>query len=69
MPASRILTDDPPGVRDLETVVWRFDCLERAGYPSEVAVLLAENSHVDLHDAVELVKRGCPVEQALEILL
>jgi len=69
----RILTDcDPddetPSVRDLETVVWRFDCLERAGYPSKLAVALAENADVDLHDAVELLKRGCPVEQAVRIL-
>jgi len=67
MPAARIL-EETSGIRDLETVVWRFDCLERAGYPSEFAVTLAENAAVDLHDAVELLKRGCPVEQAVRIL-
>lgn len=67
MPVSRILLEDP-GMRDPETMLWRFDCLERAGYPAEAAVLLAK-ANVDLHDAVELLKRGCPVEQAVEILL
>jgi hypothetical protein len=61
--------DETPSLRDLGVVVWRFDCLERAGYPSDVAVRLAENASVDLHDAVELVRRGCPVERAVEILL
>ena len=55
-------------LRDLPVVVWRFDCLERAGYPSEVAVRLAENASVDLHDAVELLKAGCPVSEAERIL-
>jgi len=68
MPASRTLEEDAR-VNDPEAVLWRFDCLERAGYPAAEAVILANAPHVDLHDAVELVKRGCPVEQALEILL
>lgn len=70
----QILTDrdpgdeKPPTLRDLPVVVWRFDCLERAGYPVDIAVQLAEDKAVDLHDAVELLKRGCPVDQAVQIL-
>jgi len=67
----RVLTDPGDETSPLlygSVVVWRFDCLERAGYPSELAVTLAENASVDLHDAVELLKRGCPVEQAVRIL-
>lgn len=39
----------------------------RAGYDEESAVRLAR-SEVDLHTAVELLERGCPVELAVEIL-
>ena len=53
---------------DLTVVGWRYDCLVRAGYPAEVAVLLAESGEVDLHDAVALLERGCPLEQAVAIL-
>jgi len=60
--------DETPTLRDLGVVVWRFDCLIRAGYPDELAVRLAENAAVDLHDAVELLYRGCSVEQAVRIL-
>jgi hypothetical protein len=60
--------DETPTLRDLPVVVWRFDCLIRAGYPDELAVRLAENADVDLHDAVELLYRGCPVGAAERIL-
>ena len=69
----RIIIDQDAGpsyatLRDLPVVVWRFDCLIRAGYPDELAVRLAENADVDLHDAVELLYRGCPVGAAERIL-
>lgn len=53
---------------DLDVVWWRFNCLEKAGYPQGIAASLAENASIDLHDAVELLRRGCPVEQAVDIL-
>lgn len=66
---SRAIADrDVPDILDLDVVGWRYDCLLRAGYPAEVAVLLAESGEVDLHDAVALLERGCPVEQAVAIL-
>ena len=48
---------------------WRLLTLERAGYDSESASVLAASHEVDLHQAVELLERGCPVAVALQILL
>jgi hypothetical protein len=48
---------------------WRHQELERAGYDSESALVLAASHDVDLHDAVRLLHRGCTVELALQILL
>jgi hypothetical protein len=48
---------------------WRFTELVRAGYPSEDALELATHSHVDLHTAADLVRRGCPPDTAKRILL
>jgi len=48
---------------------WRVFSLERAGYDSESAAVLAASPEVDLHRAVSLLERGCSVELALQILL
>ena len=48
---------------------WRFDELVRAGYDIGSALLLASHVEVDLHDATGLLRRGCPSETALRILL
>jgi hypothetical protein len=48
---------------------WRRAELERAGYPRTYAALLSNLDEVDLHVAVELVRKGCPLETALRILL
>ena len=48
---------------------WRMEELERAGYSVEAAGKLARRHDVDLHDAVEMIARGCPPELALRILL
>ncbi|HSG13887.1 MAG TPA: hypothetical protein VLA22_08470 [Gaiellaceae bacterium] len=47
---------------------WRLHILLQAGYPVHLAERLA-GSEVDLHDAVELVSRGCEPTTAAEILL
>ena len=52
-----------------QVVSWRLTQLRRAGYPQREAVLLSRCADVDLHLAVELVERGCPVDVALRILL
>jgi hypothetical protein len=48
---------------------WRAEELERAGYEPRAAGRLAVRHDVDLHAAVELLERGCPVDLALRILL
>jgi hypothetical protein len=48
---------------------WRLEELERAGYDSESALVLAASHDVDLHGAVNLLKRGCTIDLALQILL
>ena len=47
---------------------WRLHVLLGAKYPVHLAERLA-GSEVDLHDAVELVERGCDYQTAAEILL
>ena len=48
---------------------WRSEELERAGYGTRAAGRLAARHDIDLHQAVELLARGCPPELALRILL
>ena len=48
---------------------WRLEELERAGYAPDVARDLADLTHVDLHVATNLLRRGCPPETALRILV
>lgn len=48
---------------------WRLQELERAGYSRTAASELAELMYVDLHLATDLMRRGCPAETALRILV
>jgi len=52
-----------------EVLAWRFDALCRSGYDLDAAAVIAANVQVDLHEAVELVSRGCPPDLASRILL
>jgi hypothetical protein len=57
-------------VNEDETVLsWRLEQLRAAGYPRRAAQELAGRRDVDLHLAVELVRRGCTPVTALRILL
>ena len=47
---------------------WRTAELMRVGFPGDDAVALAARLDVDLHEAIELVRRGCPPELAVRIL-
>jgi hypothetical protein len=58
---ARLLTSDP-------IVDWRLEQLVDAGYGADDALLLAVRRDVDLHQAVGLLRNGCPVEVALQIL-
>ncbi len=51
-----------------EVLAWRFDALCRSGFDLDAAAVLAANGEVDLHEAIELVRRGCPPELAVRIL-
>jgi hypothetical protein len=48
---------------------WRAEELKRAGYDRRSAAKLASRHDVDLHKAIELLRRGCPHDLALNILL
>jgi hypothetical protein len=48
---------------------WRADELERAGYDARAAAEIAARHDIDLHRAVDMHRRGCPPELALQILL
>jgi hypothetical protein len=52
-----------------QVVSWRREQLRRAGCRRFEAEVLARELRVDLHEAVELLERGCPSKIALEILL
>jgi hypothetical protein len=60
---------DLPETEDARVARWRVDQLASAGYDREAASLLADARHVDLHEAVGLLRHGCPVDTALRILL
>jgi hypothetical protein len=52
-----------------EILSWRFEQLLRVGYERRQARVLSRRLDVDLHHAVDLVRRGCSYELALLILL
>jgi hypothetical protein len=55
---------------ELDRIVrWRSEELERAGYSPDGAAALAARLDIDLHEAIDIVKRGCPADIALRILL
>jgi hypothetical protein len=54
---------------DHRVVTWRRQELERAGYDGQIAQMLSELRHVDLHLATHLLRQGCPAETALKILV
>ena len=54
---------------ELEPVVrWRHDQLTAAGFDALLALRLAHDQRVDLHELLELRARGCPPELAARIL-
>lgn len=54
--------------RAAEVYSWRLEQLERAGYSLRHAEQLADDGSVDLHQARELLARGCPEPTAFAIL-
>lgn len=66
--ADRDPGDETEVLRDFDMLSWRCDCLRRAGYPGDIAVMLAERREVDLHVACRLLENGATIHQALRIL-
>ena len=52
-----------------EVFRWRYQELVRGGFDPNDARVLASHIEVDLHQAVELLRDGCPQATALLILL
>ena len=48
---------------------WRIEQLILVGFDSDAAFVLALDRAVDLHEATELVRRGCPPNTAFRILI
>ena len=48
---------------------WRIEQLIAVGFDSDAALVLALDRTVDLHEATELVRRGCPPQTAFRILI
>ena len=63
------LTTDVYDAKEVAVIEWRAETLRRAGFDSEAALEIAFSLHVDLHQAVGLVERGCPPATALRILV
>jgi hypothetical protein len=61
-----ILVDE---TEDERVIRWRLHQLAKAGYSWACAMVIAANRDIDLHEAVALVRRGCPVDTAVRILL
>ena len=62
------VTFEPLGSESDKVVCWRLEVLRAAGLPLDAAEVLAASS-VDLHEAVGLLRRGCPPHLAVRILL
>jgi hypothetical protein len=55
---------------DAERIVrWRLEELEHAGYGQIAALAIAVDADIDLHLAVDLLRRGCTPALAARILL
>lgn len=66
MPAIETVAES---VEQERLISWRQEELERAGYDKRAALALALETTVDLHLAVNIIRRGCPQRTALRILL
>jgi hypothetical protein len=67
MPAANLT--ELPDLEIEQVERWRLESLRRAGYDDESAAVLAASHDIDLHLAVDLLARDCPVPTALQILL
>ncbi len=67
VPQARV-TETAVDIKD-QVISWRVGELRRAGYDERSALLLALAVEIDLHIAVGLLRKSCPPELAVRILL
>ena len=65
MSPANVLEERPDLIAQVEA--WRLHVLLKAGYPLRVAERIAK-SGADLHQAVEMLERGCTPDVAARIL-
>ncbi len=53
---------------ETQVLRWRLATLLRSGFALGDAVAIAARRDIDLHEAADLVRRGCPSATALRIL-
>ena len=51
-----------------DVIAWRRDLLRHAGCERGLAVRLAADGEIDLHELLNLIERGCPPHLAARIL-
>ena len=61
-----VLVDE---TEDERVIRWRMQQLANAGYSWACALVIAATRDVDLHRAVGLAERGCPIDTAMRILV
>ena len=61
-----VLADETERERVIQ---WRVEQLAKIGYSWPAAMVIAANTQIDLHTAVDLVQRGCNPDTAVRILL
>ena len=55
---------------DVERIMrWRLEGLKQAGFEGSAALAIAANAEIDLHFAIDLLRRCCPPALAVHILL
>lgn len=59
---------EPEAAAQEELFSWRLEQLMSAGYGPGEAKFLARRLDVDLHEAMDLLRSGCPSELAVAIL-
>jgi hypothetical protein len=59
---------EPEAAAQEEIFSWRLEQLVSAGYRPAEAKFLARRLDVDLHEATDLVRHGCPPDLAVAIL-
>lgn len=65
----RVMKHRAPQPKEIEqSVEWRRERLERAGFGNRLAQQLASDRRIDLHAVLELIDRECPPDLAARIV-